>query len=235
MTLADAGRLIAIIVTAYPNSDKYRDKREVDAAVALWADFFADDDERIVALAVKKHIATNKWPPAIAEIREIMASIQHPDIIPADEAWEAVTKMLYAVGEHCYSDIYKLLPQTIAEAVDAIGYGLLYALHVAYARGNGGKAGLDRLAFTQAYEPKVERQRQRAMTPPALRKRIQAAEAAFTDGSRGMLAEVNRLYEDKKRQNERIGRAWMDDYNALEERRLMAIAERATEQEGDEI
>lgn len=84
MTKADAARLVAIVVTAYPNFDKFKDAKAIEATVNLWAMMFEQDESGIVALAVKKHIATNKWPPSVAEVREIMLEIQHPELIEPD-------------------------------------------------------------------------------------------------------------------------------------------------------
>ena len=156
MTREETIKVIGIITTAYPNFDKFRDEKHIRSMVAIWADMFSEDDAGLVALAVKEHISTSKWPPSIAEIREIMTRIAHPDIIPPDEAWEVVSKYLDTEGEYNHGDIYRALPRTIAEAVDSIGYGQLYAMHVAYARGHAAKAGLDRVAFMQAYEDKVD-------------------------------------------------------------------------------
>ena len=86
MTKADAARLVAIVVTAYPNFDKFKDAKAIEATVNLWAMMFEQDESGIVALAVKKHIATNKWPPSVAEIREIMLEIQHPELIEPDNS-----------------------------------------------------------------------------------------------------------------------------------------------------
>ena len=95
-------------------------------------------------------------------------------------------------------DIYRALPRTIAEAVDSIGYGQLYAMHVAYARGHAAKAGLDRVAFMQAYEDKVERQRRKAMLPGSLRQKIEAVSAGLDDGTRSLIEGVNRRYEERQ-------------------------------------
>ena len=93
MTREETIKVIGIITTAYPNFDKFRDEKHIRSMVAIWADMFSEDDAGLVALAVKEHISTSKWPPSIAEIREIMTRIAHPDIIPPDEAWEVVSKL----------------------------------------------------------------------------------------------------------------------------------------------
>lgn len=198
MTREETIKVIGIITTAYPNFDKFRDEKHIRSMVAIWADMFSEDDAGLVALAVKEHISTSKWPPSIAEIREIMTRIAHPDIIPPDEAWEVVSKYLDTEGEYNHGDIYRALPRTIAEAVDSIGYGQLYAMHVAYARGHAAKAGHDRVAFMQAYEDKVERQRRKAMLPGSLRQKIEAVSAGLDDGTRSLIEGVNRRDEERQ-------------------------------------
>ena len=208
MTREETIKVIGIITTAYPNFDKFRDEKHIRSMVAIWADMFSEDDAGLVALAVKEHISTSKWPPSIAEIREIMTRIAHPDIIPPDEAWEVVSKYLDTEGEYNYGDIYRALPRTIAEAVDSIGYGQLYAMHVAYARGHAAKAGLDRVAFMQAYEDKVERQRRKAMLPGSLRQKIEAV----TPELEALARDVLERWQAEQRGAEGVGRTLPEDY-----------------------
>ena len=117
MTKADAAKLVAIVVTAYPNYDKFKDEAAVTATVSLWATMFQADDGRIVALALNKHIATSKWPPSVAEIRELMLELQHPELIPPEQAWLAVSDLLYTSGEYNYGDLYGRLTQ---EQIDSL-------------------------------------------------------------------------------------------------------------------
>ena len=66
MTKADAARLVAIVVTAYPNFDKFKDAKAIEATVNLWAMMFEQDDSGIVALAVKNTLqranGRRAWP-----------------------------------------------------------------------------------------------------------------------------------------------------------------------------
>lgn len=214
MTREETIKLIGIITMAYPNFDKFRDEKHIRSMVSVWADMFSEDDAGLVALAIKEHISTSKWPPSIAEIRELMTRIVNPNIIPPDEAWEIVAKYLYIAGEYCHRDYRAELPKAIAESIDAIGYGQLYALHVAYARGSSSKAGLDRVAFLQTYEEKMERQRRKAMLPESLRLNIDAAKSAHEDGTRRLIAATNELYKEKREYYERpwgINRLLLED------------------------
>lgn len=238
MTKEETIKLIGIITMAYPNFDKFRDEKHIRSMVSVWADMFSEDDAGLVALAVKEHISTSKWPPSIAEIRELMTRIANPDIIPPGEAWEVVSKYLSVVGEYCHRDYHRELPKAIADTIDAIGYGQLYAMHVAYARGSSSKAGFDRVAFTQIYEEKVEQQRRQAMLPPALRQKMEAISAARSDGSRLLIESVNKQYQDQKDFWRRSAVNLLNtgddaEIERLEERQQRALEARYAEQEDE--
>lgn len=198
MTRNEVAALIKVIVTAYPNFDKFKSEKAIKEMVDIWTVLFADDDGALVGIAVKKHISISKWPPAIAQIREIMADLTNPDLIPPEDAWAAVSQLLYTEGEYCHTDIHNILPQAIADTVDEIGYSNLYALHVASTRGYTNKAGLDRIAFIQSYDSKVQRARERAMLSPTLQTHIDQVIASHSTGERKMLECVRARYEDKK-------------------------------------
>lgn len=206
MTKADAAKLVAIVVTAYPNYDKFKDKAAVTATVNLWASMFQSDDGRIVALALNKHIATNKWPPSVAEIREIMLELQHPELIPPEQAWLAVSDLLHTSGEYNYGDLYHQLPPLVARSVEAIGWGNLYEMHRSYCR--GGKPGMDRVAFMDIYKPMYERLRQRAMTPEGLTLQIDAVASALPDMGQRLLEEREQARRDKDEQYRRLEIGW---------------------------
>lgn len=169
-----AAKLVKVCVTSYPNSDKFPTKKAVTNTVNLWANYFADDDWGVVALAVSKHIATSKWPPSIAEIRELIVEITRPDLVPPDEAWGLVKAWIHSTSEY-EDDSRRVFPAIIAETIQACGgKSALWAL-LRQQYGYSGKAGLDKLTFLQLYEPRYLRERQRAMTPRGLQSGIEAA------------------------------------------------------------
>lgn len=190
-------KLIGLLVVAYPNYDKFRDENHVRSTVSLWNQMFADDDFRLVQLALEKHIATSKWPPSIAELRDIMADIQLPGLLPVDEAWRAVTKLM-GMHERLYGPTAEHLPGPIAQAVDTVGYSHLIELHRAAARGQGSKAGLDRLAFTQAYEAIRARAREQAALPGKLQQRLERARQHYSDGSEGLILRLEQEYQERE-------------------------------------
>ena len=185
MTRAEAAKLVLLVVTSYPNYDKFKDDQAVIDTTELWAMMFESDPGAVVGMALKKHIATSKWPPSVAELRELMLEIQHPELISPDKAWLAVSDLLYTQGEHNHGDLHSQLPPMAARAVEAIGWGNLWEMHRSYCR--GGKPGMDRVAFMQQYTPMYEREKQRAMTPAMLTEQIDKAAALSADNSRALL------------------------------------------------
>ncbi len=191
-------KIIGLLIVAYPSYDKFKDESHIRSTVALWDKMFADDDFGLVQMAVEKHIAKSKWPPSIAELREIMAEITHPELIPVEEAWSLVKKLL-AMHERLYAPTNAFLPKLIAEAVDAVGYENLKSLSRSVAQGDSKKAGLDRVAFIQAYENRLQRDKERAVMPKNLRHRIDEAQRHFDDGTSKKLYELDANYQDYQR------------------------------------
>ncbi|MBD5469238.1 MAG: hypothetical protein HDR21_14005 [Lachnospiraceae bacterium] len=180
MTKKETTQILAAIISAYPNHDRFESEMAIEGMVDVWASSFQEDDVQLVQLAVAKHIQTNKWPPSIAEIREIIMTIQCPDLIPPDEAWIAVTDLLY-VDEFGYQS--NELPPLIKDAIDAVGWSNLQEMRRSASR--GGKPGLDRVAFMDIYKPLYERERQRMQLAPGIRSTIdRLTETLSGDGSK---------------------------------------------------
>ena len=70
MMLDDVIKALALVKAAYPAFYAKMTARDAENVIALWADMFADDDPRVIALAVKDCIATHDgYPPSIAAIK----------------------------------------------------------------------------------------------------------------------------------------------------------------------
>lgn len=196
MDKADTARLIGIIVMAYPNFDRFRSPEQVETMITVWSEMFAEDNGALVGAAVKKHIATNKFPPSIAEIREIMCDLLRPDILPPDKAWALVADMIASGAWDL--DLYTNMPPLTARAVEIIGWSHLKEL----SRGHFGnyRDGADRLAFMDVYKPMYERERQTAMLPESLRDTFKRAELKYGAEVTAMLTDAyeKRSVEENK-------------------------------------
>jgi len=199
MTRTDAIKLVGLIVTAYPNSDKFSNGKAIDNAVNLWTEFLADDDAANVAIALKKHIATSIFPPSIAEIKKIIFEMCNPNIIAPDEAWEVVAFFIDNSGEFEFLDEpERVFPAAISAAIRAVGYRNLRDLRKRKYDLSGKKSGLDRVTFLQAYTPEYERARENAMLPNSLKFVISHTQSAFAGESRRLIDKTQSILEESR-------------------------------------
>jgi hypothetical protein len=70
LNLAETTKIMAVIEVAYPRYYVNTSLEEKKRAAALWASMLADYSYEIVNGAVKALIATNKYPPTIADVTE---------------------------------------------------------------------------------------------------------------------------------------------------------------------
>lgn len=208
MTRQEAAGFVGIVIRAYPNSDKFATKEAVNETVNLWSTMFADDDSAVVALAIKTHIATSKWPPSIAEIRERMVTIQHPELIPPDQAWEAVADRKATEGDWGYTESpADALPPMIARTVQTIGWYDLWK-----------REEKARQTFLELYRPAYERERERAMLPKALSdaSRIAAEKAdRLHGGALLMLESAKERREEAERKDKEYWDEWRNQHETV--------------------
>ena len=84
MTKKEAVQILAILKAAYPASYNGMTKEEASGTVAVWAMQFDTMPVEIVLMAIHKAIATNKFPPTVAEVKEKIKAIHW-------EAYDAIT------------------------------------------------------------------------------------------------------------------------------------------------
>ncbi len=77
----EAARLLTVIAAAYPNFEPDDDK------VRIWAEMMADLEYETAATALQRHIATSRFAPTIAEIREQAVAAVTSSEITSAEAW----------------------------------------------------------------------------------------------------------------------------------------------------
>ena len=91
-------------------------------AMELWFRELCDIPYNVAEMALRKWVATNKWSPSIADIREMTSGIVNGDPMTWGEAWE---KTLEAIRRFGYLDkkgaLDSLDPLT-RKCVESIGY-----------------------------------------------------------------------------------------------------------------
>ncbi len=197
MTESETVKIIAMLYMAYPAVNKLSDEAIKDMT-GIWYKFFENDSYNLVEVAVQRHISTNKWLPSIAEIREQMAKIMRPDLIPPDVAWSVVKDYIYL------RDCYVKLPPLIAKVIETIGTSTLKEQH----------GGHDKQMFMDLYTPAYERELEKAKLPKALSTRIAKSDEAFGGDALKAIAQVSEAREKERKMYEETFRR---HYASLEE------------------
>ena len=112
MTAQETGKIIDILIAAYPNF------KPTKQTAILWAQMFVDDPVEMVASGVKAYIATDTtgFAPAIGQIKQLIAKAKAEDAMTEGEAWALIRK---AIGNGLYgADAeFKKLPPILQRIV----------------------------------------------------------------------------------------------------------------------
>lgn len=114
MTKKEAVQILAILKAAYPASYNNMTKEEASGTVSVWAMQFDDVPADIVMMAIHKMIATSKFPPTVAEVKDKIKSLHW-------EAYDSVTAFKDMLPENVLAKC-----QYIYDATQNYKYGKTY-------------------------------------------------------------------------------------------------------------
>lgn len=139
-----------------------------DKAMSLWYEQLADIPYKVAEVALKKWVATNKWSPSIAEIREACSTIVNGELPDWSEGWEKTMKAIRRYGSYRPKEALDSLDELTRETVERIGYReMCVTENIGYYRTN----------FKTVFETLANRKKLDKQLPPQLTKLI--------DGMRG--------------------------------------------------
>jgi hypothetical protein len=171
MTQAEAAKLVAVLMAAYPTN------RATAQTSGIYERMLADLDYPAANAAIERLLATAKWMPTVAEIRETTLTLAVGEQKPGGEAWGAVLK---AIGREGYDrkpgvDFVFSDPVTM-RCVQLMQWGKLCASENETA---------DRARFIELYDRLAvnERRKQLSESLPAMQ-RYRAIEATRTEERR---------------------------------------------------
>jgi len=121
----------------------------------LWCELLKDMDGGLLRAAALQHVATSKWFPTVAELREAATDIASPDHrMTAMEAWGEVAHQVRDIGSYGKPEFSNPL---IRRLVDDMGW-----LNLCHSE----MPGADRARFIEGYKALVSRERQETMELP---------------------------------------------------------------------
>ena len=119
MTRKETAQLLALIAVAYPTSRLRADGMTLD----LWHQMLSDLPGEVVGAATKRMLATLKFPPTIADIREAVAkaTADAQGVLSAGEAWAKVKKAVAWYGWNRGDEARAWLGDDLWRAVELVG------------------------------------------------------------------------------------------------------------------
>lgn len=129
-------------------------------AMELWYKQLQDIPYDVAEAALNKWVATNKWSPSIADIREAYVSVAAGDYPLAGEEWDNVMRAITKYGSYYPAEALASLNPITAKTVNQIGgfRQLCFSENIV----------ADRANFYKVYDKNVERARQQALLSPNL-------------------------------------------------------------------
>lgn len=108
-------KLVAAMIAAYPTT------KITDESAAVYVRMLADLDYDAASAALARLVATSKFPPSIAEIREATLAMLNGEVRAGGEAWGDVLKAIGRYGRNRLpGQDFKFDDPTVAECVAAL-------------------------------------------------------------------------------------------------------------------
>lgn len=91
-------------------------------AFNMWFALVGDLPYEVCSVAIKKYMLTNKFPPTVAEIRELASNVVNGDQLNWGEAWERAMTAVRRYGSYNQVDAMNSLDPLTRKCVDSIGF-----------------------------------------------------------------------------------------------------------------
>lgn len=138
-------------------------------AMELWFRQLEDIPYQVAELSLNKWVATNKWSPSIADIREMAAEVTSGRQSDWGEGWEKTIKAIRKYGYTNPEGALASLDETTRKTVERLGWMELCISENAMA---------DRANFRIIYEQEQVRAKENAALPAGLKTQIAGLQGA---------------------------------------------------------
>ena len=155
MTKAEFATLAAALKTYYPKENLLPNPQ----AMELWYMQLKDIPYQLAEIALNKWVATNKWSPSIAEIRESALSVSKGDTPLWSDGWEQVLRAIRMYGFYNETQALESMDEITADTVRRLGFKELCQSENTMA---------DRANFRLVFEQIAERKKKNDQLPDAL-------------------------------------------------------------------
>lgn len=153
--------LISAIKTAYPKEKLF----QLSESLSIWYELLKDIPYPMASAVLQQWIATNRWSPTIADIREQAVKLALGKCKDWGEAWEDVMRAIRRYGRNCEDEAMATLDETTRKALKRVGYR-------AICNSQEEELGVQRASFRDIYNIEADRRLEIAKTPERVRELI---------------------------------------------------------------
>ena len=159
MNKKDFAIFASALRTYYPKENLLPNEQ----AMELWYKQLQDIPYPIAELTLNRWVATSKWSPSIADIRQQAISLTRGDGKEWGEAWQDVLTAIKMYGTYREEEALESLDDTTRTVVRRLGFRNLCLSE---------EIQVDRANFRMIYEQQQQRDKQDAQLPPKLKELI---------------------------------------------------------------
>lgn len=91
-------------------------------AFNMWYALIGDLPYEVCSISIKKYMLTNKFPPTVAELREMAANVVNGDPLTWGESWERALNSVRKYGSYNKQAALDSLDPITRKCVESIGY-----------------------------------------------------------------------------------------------------------------
>ena len=179
MTKKEFALFASALKTYYPRENILPNEQ----AIALWYNQLKDLPYSVAEVTLNKWVATNKWSPSIAEIREQAAGLQRGTVKDWGDAWQDVLRAIRRYGSYDELSGLASLDEITRQAAKRVGWRTMCMSE---------NISVERANFRMIYEQLADRQKQDAQLPPQLKELINKMPLLIGEGaSNGLCMDKN--------------------------------------------
>jgi len=161
MNKKEFSMLAMALRTYYPKENLLPNEQ----AMELWFRELQDIDAKVAEASLRKWVATNKWSPSIADIRETASTIQVGELPEWGDGWEKVIKAIRSFGMYRADEAMATFDPITKQCVERLGFRNLCLSE---------SPNQDRANFRMIFEQISERKKKDAQIALPLKQAIQA-------------------------------------------------------------
>lgn len=120
-------------------------------SIKIWYSLLKDIQYEVLNVAIQKYMMSNKFPPTIADLRELSAEIVQGTPVDWDDGWQQVLKAISRFGSYREREALESLDDLTRKCVERLGFrNLCMSENISVERAN----------FRQIYQTLSERKKE---------------------------------------------------------------------------